>query len=456
MKLVAAATLALLAAPSLAQEAAMPANGDIQQILADRIDRDAANVGIVVAVVENGETRFVSHGTLAKSDPGPVNEFTPFEAGSISKVFTGLIVAQLALDGEIDLEAPIIDYLPEGTTLPAEETRDITAFDLATHMAGLTGLPEPILARELDNPYTGYTGADLLTWLGGQDLNRPIGEGFEYSNLGAAILGQAIEHVTGQPYVEVLEQRVLGPLGMDDTSLSLSADKPEGMATGHDLAGAEAAYWEFDAFAPAGGLISTASDLATFVAAASGAAETDLRPAFDKMLESVRPIDGGSIALSWFITPSGSGEIVWHNGRTGGFASFLGFERTSGNGVVVLSNMSTEAGVNDIGLHLLDPSLPLRAQPSPRAEVEIDPAILPGHAGDYQLAPDVVLSVTTEAGALFAQLTGQQRFEIFPESETEFFYRVVDAQISFVVEDGVATSLVLHQNGQDLPGTRME
>ncbi|MBJ3786529.1 serine hydrolase [Devosia sediminis] len=452
----AAATFALLASTALAQEAAMPTNGEISKILADRIDRDGANVGIAVAVIENGETRFVSHGTLGRDDPAPVNEFTPFEAGSITKVFTSLVLAQLALDGEIDLDAPITDYLPEGTVVPASDT-PITAFDLATHMSGLTGLPPEITARGLDNPYSGYTDTQLLAWLGEQELARPVGEGFEYSNVGVALLGEIIEGVTNEPYAKTVEQRVLFPLAMESSRLALGAELPEGMAIGHDPAGAVANYWDFDAVAPAGALITTAADLIKFIAAASGATETEFKPAFDAMLERTRPIgDSGSIGLGWFITPTGSGEIVWHNGRTGGFSSFAGFERMSGNGVVVLSNMSTEQGINDIGMHLLDPSLPLREQPKPREAVEIDPAILDGYAGDYLLAPGVVMTVTTEDGKLFAQLTDQPALEIFPESETAFFYRAVEAQVTFDVVDGQARSLTLFQNGQHMPAMRVE
>lgn len=450
----AATLLALAATPTVSQEAAMPSNGEISQILADRIDRDEANVGIAVAVIEGGEIRFVSHGTIGRDDPAPVNEFTPFEAGSITKVFTSLLLAQLALEGEIDLDAPIADYLPKGTVVPDLDGKPITPFDLATHMSGLSGLPEEITAAGLENPYFGYTDTQLLDWLSRQQLVGPIGERFEYSNAGVALLGEVIEGVTDEPFAKTVEQRILFPLGMESSTLSLGAEKPEGMAIGHDASGTPAPYWDFDAVAPAGALITTASDLAKFIAAASGATETELRPAFEKMLERVRPLDTGSIGLGWFITPTGSGEIVWHNGRTGGFSSFAGFERTSGNGVVVLSNMSTEAGINDIGMHLLDPSLPLRVQPVPRAAVEIDPTILPGYAGDYVLAPGVVLSVTTEEDRLFAQLTGQQRFEIFPMSETEFFYKVVEAQLSFITGEDGTVSVVLHQNGQDLPGVR--
>ena len=444
--------------PLAAQEAAMPSDG-IKQILIDRIDRDKANVGIAVAVIEDGVPRFVSHGTMAKDDPTPVDEHTLFEAGSISKVMTNLLLAQLVVDGRIDLDAPLTDYLPEGTVLPEYDGQAITAFDLATHTAGFSGLPEELLARGAANPYSGYGADQLMAWIAEYELPRAIGDKFEYSNVGIALLGQAIEHVSGKPYAELVEEQILEPLGMDETVLATTPDPIPGMATGHNGAGEPVPHWDMEAFAPAGALVSNTADLAKFIAAASGAVESPLAPAFDIMLDRTRPTGGGSevIGLGWFNFTEGGRDIAWHNGITGGFRSFAGYDRKTGNGVVVLSNMVTQAGIEDIGMHLLDPSLPLRAQPEPRETVEIDPAILPAYAGEYLLAPGIVVTVTTEDDRLFAQLTGQQRFEIFPESEKRFFFKVVDAQITFAEpENGAAPALMLHQNGQTMTAPRIQ
>ena len=156
MKPIHAIAAALLATPLAAQEAAPPAPADIAQILSDRIDRDEANIGISVALIVDGQAQFVSHGQWGRDDDRPVDEHTLFEAGSISKVFTNLLLAQLVNAGRIDLDAPLTDYLPEGTVLPQWEERQITAFDLATHSSGLPPLPQDMLERTLDNPYSDY------------------------------------------------------------------------------------------------------------------------------------------------------------------------------------------------------------------------------------------------------------------------------------------------------------
>ena len=455
--ILAALALTAMLAPPLAAQSAMPADAAIAQILVDRIERDAANVAISVAVIEDGEARFIAHGPLSGDDPTPVDEHTLFEAGSITKVFTNLLLAQLVLEGKIDLDAPLTDYLPAGTVLPERSGKAITAFDLATHSAGFSGLPEALMAAP-DNPYSGYGADALLAWVADYRLPRDIGEKFEYSNVGAALLGQAMAHVTGLSYAELLQQRILAPLGMDETRLATAPEEIEGMAQGHDASGEPVGNWDLDVFAPAGALVTNAADLAKFIAAASGAVSTPLDAAFALMLERTRPADGEGeeVGLGWFVLNEGDRDIVWHNGITGGYRSFAGYDAETGNGVVVLSSMAAAAGIEDIGFHLLDPTLPLREQPEPRQAVAIDPAILPAYAGNYALAPGIVIGVTAEDGRLFAQLTGQARFEIFPESEKRFFYKAVDAQITFAeLEAGVAPMLMLHQNGQNITALRL-
>ncbi|MHA6689180.1 serine hydrolase [Devosia sp. A449] len=456
--LAALATTAMLATPLAAQQSAMPSDAAIAQILADRIDRDQANVAIAVAVIENGMPRFVSHGTLATDDPTPVDEHTLFEAGSITKVFTNLLLAQLVVAGKIDLDAPLTDYLPAGTKLPERDGKAITAFDLATHSAGFSGLPEALLAKGLDNPYSGYGADELMAWIADYQLPRGIGEAFEYSNVGTALLAQAITEVSGQPYAALLQSQILDPLGMTETRLATAPGTIPGMATGHDAAGEPVSNWDMDVFAPVGALVTSTADLAKFIAAASGAVSTPLDPAFALMLERTRSAgsDGEVIGLGWFKLLEGERDIVWHNGITAGFRSFAGYDAKTGNGVVLLSSMVTAAGIEDIGFHLLDPALTLRPQPTPRQVTEIDPSVLPAYAGDYVLAPGVIVTISTAEQKLFAQLTGQARYEIFPESANRFFFKVVDAQITFAEPvNGAAPTLMLHQNGQNLTGMRL-
>jgi D-alanyl-D-alanine-carboxypeptidase/D-alanyl-D-alanine-endopeptidase len=159
------------------------------------------------------------------------------------------------------------------------------------------------------------------------------------------------------------------------------------------------------------------------------------------------------IALAWIINSSDDREIRWHNGGTGGYRSFIGYDPKTRLGVVLLSNMSTSVGVDDIGMHLLNPKAALaKLEPlKTHAEIKFDPKAFDKYTGRYELAPAVIMTITREGDHFFAQLTGQPKFEIFAESERGFFLKVVDAQLTF--EDG---ALVLHQNGRDQRAKRVE
>jgi hypothetical protein len=165
-------------------------------------------------------------------------------------------------------------------------------------------------------------------------------------------------------------------------------------------------------------------------------------------------------ALGWHIMQRKDRDLAWKDGGTYGFASFIGFDAKAKAGVVVLANSFSlpDGGVDDIGLHLLDPSLPVAGAPvRERKAIAIDPKILEGYVGRYRLTSAFVITITREDDRLYEQATGQPKFQIFAESEKEFFLKVVEAQITFKTDaQGRATELILHQNGLDQRAARME
>ena len=233
------------------------------------------------------------------------------------------------------------------------------------------------------------------------------------------------------------------------------------LAAGHNEARQPAANWDIPTFAGAGALRSDARDMLTFIAAHLGYVESPLAPAMAAMTKVRRPGGGPQtdIALAWIVAKRDGREIFWHNGGTGGYRCFMGYDPKSRVGVVVLSNMSTNTGVDDIGMHLLDSSAPL-AKLSPlttHKEITLDPKIFDRYTGVYQFTPAITLTFTREGAHMFTQLTGQPKFEIFAESEKDFFLKVVDAQITFETgEGGRATAAILHQNGRDQRAARVE
>ncbi len=441
------------------QKSSMPSDSEIRQILADRIDTQHQSVGIVVGVIEPEGRRVVAYGHLEKDDPRPLNGDTIFEIGSATKVFTSLLLADMVQRGEVALDDPVSKYLPPSVKMPERNGRSITLVDLATHTSGLPRMPTNFTPKDIANPYADYSVEQLYQFLSGYQLTRDIGSQYEYSNLGGGLLGHVLARRAGMGYETLVRSRICDPLGMKDTRITLTPEMKARLAVGHNQGLESVENWDLPTLAGAGALRSTANDLLIFLAANLGYTKSPLAPAMAAMLKVRRPTGqpGLEIALGWHIYTTNGKEIVWHNGGTGGYRSFVGFDPKARVGVVALSNTSTAVGVDDIGRHLLDASVPLAPAPKLHKEVPVDPKIFDGYVGTYSLAANFIFTITREGNHLFAQLTGQPKAEIFPEGERDYFYKAVDAQIAFVTDsNGRATELILHQNSRDQHAKRFE
>lgn len=451
---------AVVGANGASQNAPMPSDQAIRDILANRIDVERQHVGVVVGVIEPGGRRVVGHGTFGRSDTRPVSGSTMFEIGSVTKVFTSLLLTDMARRGDVAVEDPVAKYLPAGVTVPMRGTAPITLQDLATHTSGLPRLPTNLVVTNPDNPYAGYSVENLHAFLASHVLARDIGMQFEYSNLGVGLLGHALALRARSDYETLVKARITGPLGMNDTVVQLSTELASRLAGGHNQRLEPAGNWDLPALAGAGALRSTANDLLQFLSAFIGTTQTDLAPAMARMLSVRRPAGGGMVAaLGWQVVTRDGVEIVWHSGATGGYSAFVAYVPSRAVGVVVLANNTGPAGssVDDIGLHLLDPRVPL-AKPIPsRTRVTVAPAVLARYAGSYEIAPGFVVGVTHEEGRLFVTPPGQPRHEIFAESERNFFATIADVQFSFDIDaTGPAKTMTLHQAGRSNVGKRVE
>jgi CubicO group peptidase (beta-lactamase class C family) len=438
----------LLLAPALVLRAQEPSDSEIRNILAERIDTLHRGVGIAIGVIDSNGRRYVNYGTLAVNDPRAVASDTMFEMGSVTKVFTSLVLSGMVQKGEVSLDDAVAKYLPPDVKVPERGGKKITLVDLATHTSGLPRMPTNFAPKDNSNPYADYGVDRLYAFLSGYALTRDIGEKYEYSNLAVGLLGTALARRAGMDYEAMVKTRVTGPLNMESTVVAFTPAMNARRAVGHSDTREPVANWDLTALAGAGAIRSDAADMLTFVAANLGYVQSPLAGAMAAMTKTRRPGPNGNIeiALGWHITHRGEREIIWHNGGTGGYRTWIGFDPKARVGVVALSNMSTGAGVDDIGMHLVDPSAPLAklTELKIRKTVSLDEKVLETYVGVYRLAPTVTMAVTRDGARLYVQLTGQPRFEMFAEKEREFFLKVVDAQITF--EDG---ALVLHQNGID-------
>jgi serine-type D-Ala-D-Ala carboxypeptidase/endopeptidase len=451
-------TLCAVGVAHAAGRTVAPSDSDIRQILLNRIDKEKQSVGIVVGVIDGNGRRVVSYGSLEKGDKRRLDGDTLFEIGSITKVFTSLLLAEMAQRGEVKLDDPIAKYVPSGAKIPQRVDKQITLVDLATHTAGLPRMPANFRPRDPANPYLDYTDEQLYTFLSSYELIRDVGVKFEYSNLGFGLLGQGLARRAGGDYEMLVETRICEPLGMKSTRVTLTAEMEQRFAAGHSADLVTVSRWDIPSLAGAGALRSSANDMLNFLAAAMGYSHTSLAPAFKTMLSVKRPTGAPFLdtALGWTIDTRGGGEIIWKNGGTGGYRTFIGYAPRTGVGIVALSNASTSAGADDIGLHLLDARFPLEVPEGSARQTTLSAKVLDGYVAHYQMTPTSIFAVTREGDQLFVQITGQPRFAVYSKSEKEFFYKVVDAQISFQTDSqGQTTGLVIHQNGRDQTARRI-
>lgn len=430
---------------------AFPSDSAVLAIIRQRVE-EKRSTGIVVGLLEpDGRTRVIAYGDPGPNRP-PLDGNSVFEIGSISKVFTATALAELVQQGKVSLDDPVQKYLPSSVHVPSRNGKQITLGSLSEQNSGLPRMPNNFHPANPANPYADYGAPQLYEFLNGYQLTRDPGAEFEYSNVGVGLLGHALARATGQSYEELERSLVWAPLDMAHTAITLTPWMQEHLVLGHDEQGNVVPNWDLDALAGAGAIRSTANDMLKF-------ADANLHPergALERAMAFAHQVRAKAgtmgIGLNWLSLYAGADTIVWHNGGTGGYRTFIGLLPSRKMAVVLLTN-TTGAGADDIGMHLLVPSLPLTPKPAPvkqRVAITLPAATLTRYVGTYQLAPTFAIEVTADGDALYGQPTGQQKFRLWPETERDFFIREVDAQVSFVGDSsGAVSALVLHQGGHD-------
>jgi len=345
-------------------DSSIPSDAEIRKILKDHVGPENLGIGIVVGVIDARGRRIIAYGSLAKDDERPLTGDTIFEIGSITKVLTSLVLMDMVQKGEVSVTDPVSKYLPAVVRVPERNGKKITLRDLATQSSGLPQ-GEPSNA-DRSNLYAGYSKEQLYEFLSGYQLTRDIGSQFEYSNIGVSLLGYALSLRDGKDYDAMVRARILAPLGMNDTGVTLSPEMKGRLAPGHGINRNPVPNLDFsisEVMAGGGGLKSSASDLLTFLAANLGYTKTPLAPAMAAEISirrSTAPsLPGMEIAYTWIIQTKDGSSIIWHNGSSPGYRAYIGFDPKSRAGVVVLSNCYWRSLPDDIGRHLLDQSYPL-------------------------------------------------------------------------------------------------
>ena len=311
--------------------------------------------GVSIAVVEHGVTRIFAYGV---AHPDSI-----YEIGALTKTFTGLLLAQMVEQGKVRLDQPLRKLLPTGT-VSKPQGPEITLIDLATQRSGLPPMPDNINLADMENPYAGYRAADLYAYISKRGVARTSGGVYPFSGgLGFALLGQALADRAGSTYAALLNEQIILPLALRDTTLTLSSHQQARFLTGHDEFHHPAHAWDMDALAPTAGLHSTASDLLTWL-------QANLHPESLKALSRppgvtlsaallhshqlyARVAANNQIALGWFYE-SETGNY-WHNGATAAHSVYVFFNPQGDYAAAVLLNTSPGAKgafVERLGQHI--------------------------------------------------------------------------------------------------------
>jgi len=265
------------------------------------------------------------------------NKDSVFEIGSITKVFTSIIMADLAVEGKIDLEAPITEYLDFKLNQSEKDGQPILIRHLSNHTSGLPRMPSNMqedMAKNPLNPFVAYDEEKLKAYLKDElKLESKPGENNTYSNLGAGLLGYILTKITGKTYEELLKRHIFKPLKMK-RSTTHRAEVEKMLVKGRNLMGFITPNWDFDVLAPAGAIKSNAVDLVKFTKA------NMLRPTKGMKLTQQLTYDGKQLdwGLGWAFVKD---KWYWHNGGTGGYRSSLAFDPETQKAVILLTNVSS-------------------------------------------------------------------------------------------------------------------
>jgi serine-type D-Ala-D-Ala carboxypeptidase/endopeptidase len=337
--------------------------------------------GIIAGVIDSGGKRVYSYGSGASGSQ--LQPFTILEIGSVTKVFTAFLLANMVRTGELFIDDPISKYVSQLDHQLKYGQNEATLFHIATHTSSLPRVPMKIILAQIlskiislikkDNefvlggPYAKYTIKDMYNFLSHYKLKYVPGEFYEYSNIGYALLGHILELRSGFPYEELISERICKRIGMRDMQMLKLPLNRERLALGYSSEGHISRYWKMSAFKGAGGLCSTVDDLFKFLSLNLGLIDSELaldtitcqskrikvkRKHPDKKVRDNSELSNWvELALGWHINYVNGAELFWHNGMTGGFSSFVGFIKKKQIATVVLSNSANP--VDSIGFQIL-------------------------------------------------------------------------------------------------------
>ena len=421
---------------------------DVQGVLRRYVE-ETGGVGAAVGLIDRTGSNIFVYGKQTIRGSDPITGETLFEIGSITKVFTTLILAIMD-GGAVHLDDPVERYLT-GLTFHGCCGKKMTLRHLATHTSGLPGMPGNFNPQNPNNPYADYTVEDLQRCVSSCALQAIPGEKYEYSNLGMGLLGHILSTQAGQSYETLVRTVVCKQLQLDCTQISISSGGQNQFATGH-CRGQVVEHWDIPTLAGAGALRSTIKDMTKFLAANMGFSDSPIVELARRCHEQqyALPSAERGTGLGWVVSHADNHEIIWHNGGTGGFRSFLGFNSKTQTGAVILSN-SAEDWPDELGMILLDPDVK-----SPTVDLSLASSFeyLQKFVGMYEVSfgpdlPKEELRVSIYGKHLVCLFSSEDEIMLYPEQQTVFGIRGFFGGKVYCTLDGAGRAVAMRLSGSD-------
>lgn len=432
--------------------AAFAEDSPIDAVVLGRVAAAETPACIAVAVIaEKVREIFACTEGIAKI---PFDRHSAFEIGSITKGFTGLLLADMVVKGEVSLDDPASKYSRPGARLPTFERKEITLRDLVTQTSGLPRMPPGFTSKNPANPYVDFDADALYAALARTELKGPIGKTPEYSNFGFMWLSEILSRRGGKHYDALLKERVLDPLGMTESFFVPNEAELSRLVQPHAFPYVETPVWDAPIdLAGVGMLRSSIVDMEKLASALAGRRDTPLKAAIALALEPLRPAEMGGYqtGFAWVTAFVPGARIRWHNGGTGGSRAMIAVNEATKTAAVVLVNSAVS--FDDLPMHLVDSQLPIKTK---HASLPIDPATRGEYAGRYDFGAPNVLDVFVDGDRLMTRMTGQSAIEIAREGIDKFFARGVEATLEFNRDaKGTVVAVTLRQAGHEFRAARL-
>ncbi|MEP1032054.1 serine hydrolase [Ekhidna sp.] len=428
-------------------EWAVPSDNLISAMLKERMLYNG--IGMVVGVIDGERQNVVTNGLSGAENGRALDGETVFQLGSLTKVITNLLLAEMVTSGEVGLDDLVSDFLPPEIKL-VEVGRPITLRDLATHTSGLPSMPTNFDIHGEPDPYAAYSVDQLWSFLSSYTPEGAPGIKYAYSNLGVSLLGWVLALRMNTTYEDLVKDRVLGPLEMNSTSITLSSEQLARLAPGHSPYLQPIRTWEMATLQASGSLRSTANDMLRLLELYLGKSNNShmVEAAKFQMREGVE-LDGTFLPLGLGLRSDG---IYRHAGGKQGYRSGLAFNARTGVAAVVLSNARTyESEPMLIAMHLVAGEIlpPAARAPEDKPRVNIPTNELEKFAGGYHNKAGEIWEVVVSRKFLRIRYPNNSIFEFVPSGSHDFYYNAGNDDIIFDLDDnGKVVGMRIYGDGK--------